>query len=130
MIGGNDHCIGEIAPELGSIPLSFERYLQPGAPGQVLLTTNDLAMYINLATSATAADVDGASGYSFQYLDLLRNVAKARRAASEARTSLSYERLFERLQVTRDNIRSIYSMAQEMPGFGGQQLAVHDRGSR
>ena len=133
MIGGNDHCIGEIAPELGSIPLSFERYLQPGAPGQVLLTTNDLAMYINLATSATAADVDGASGYSFQYLDLLRNVAKARRAASEARTSLSYERLFERLQVTRDNIRSIYSMAQEMPGFGGANsllYTIEDLGNR
>ncbi len=106
LVKGSDHAVGEIAPELGSIPLSFERYVMPNAPGHVLLNTNDLAQYINLATSATAADLErGSEGYGF--IELLRGVAVARRALVGDGPALSNQDLHDRLREAQDHVSSM-----------------------
>lgn len=106
LVQGLDHAVGEIAPELGTIPLSFERYVLPDAPGNVLLNHDDLAQYINLATSATAADVEtGSEGYVF--IELLRGVAKARQALVQNGRVLSIQDLQQRLREAHSHVQSM-----------------------
>ncbi len=106
LVRGLDHAVGEIAPELATIPLSFERYVMPDAPGHVLLNRDDLAQYINLATSATAADLEtGSEGYGF--IDLLRGVAAARRSLVGDGRALRIQDLHTRLREAQNHLQSM-----------------------
>jgi hypothetical protein len=123
LVQGMDHAVSEIAPELGTIPLSFERYVLPEAPGNVLLNTEDLTQYINLATSATAADLDTDSeGYGF--IELLRGVAAARRAMAGDGRALTRENMLERLRNAHDHLRGMEKNVQRVRSMrGGDSLS-------
>lgn len=121
LIEGGDHAVAEIAPELGSIPVSFERYVQAGAPGSELLGRSDLSRYINLATSATAADLEGGSTYSYVFIDLLRGVAAARRAMSGGGPPVSQDDLADRLRNARDGVHSMEKHVESLRGVRGAE---------
>lgn len=106
LVLGQDHAVGEIAPELSTIPLSFERYVMPNSPGNVLLHRQDLAKYINLATSATAADLEtGSEGYGF--IELLRGIAAARRALAGDGLALRVRDLTGQLREAQNHVVSM-----------------------
>lgn len=121
LVRGGDHAVAEIAPELGSIPLSFEGYVQPGQPGEVLLGRQDLARYINLATSATATDLEGGSSHSYAFVEMLRDVARARRAIFGSGPALNLEELEMRLRDARDGIHSMEKNVEAVGNLRGAE---------
>ena len=125
LVNGQDHCVGEIAPDLGTIPLSFERYLQNGAPGNVLLQSSDLTKYINLATSATATDLGGGSSFSFEFAELQRNLAKVRRAISSASSALSVATLNNPLREAHNSLQSMESHTENLGSLGHSQSLMN-----
>ncbi len=107
LVQGNNHAISEIAPELGTIPLSFERYIGVGSPGYSLLTNGDLAQYINLATSATASDLETSSSEDFAYLELLRTIAACRRLLSTATNEANLSDALNHLRESESLVQSM-----------------------
>lgn len=129
LVQGHDHCIGEIAPELGTIPLSFERYVQNGAPGSVLLNRGDLALYINLATSATATDVDSGSSYSYVFIEMLRDVAKARRVLIGVGPLMNAGGYDALLREVHESVSRMEKGVESLRSLGGAEgLAIRVRG--
>ncbi len=123
MVNGQDHAVGEIAPELNTVPLSFERYVMTGAPGNVLLTRHDLAMYINLATSAAAADIEtGNEGYGL--IELLRDVAAARRALSGNGPALTVQDLVNQMREAQDHVHKMEKNVDMVRSIRGAE-ALH-----
>ncbi|MEC9268812.1 MAG: P-loop NTPase fold protein [Pseudomonadota bacterium] len=81
---GDPHCVEEIAPELRSLPLSFERYIADGAPGAALVREMNLGPYVGLSSSASAAESDFGSSFDSIIVEIMRNVSSGRRMIQNA----------------------------------------------
>jgi ABC-type dipeptide/oligopeptide/nickel transport system ATPase component len=103
-LNGEPDALKDLDPRLAGIPDSFFRYMEPGGPGNSLLTVSDVDVYIYAGESTR-------SSRSHYWLELIRRAAELRKLFRDSATT------FSRGQVLSNDLQPrMYSLISELDG--------------